>query len=275
MTAKDPTRRRPKKTAADHGEQPTQAEPGRRSDFTGEPYRTCLARLHEILRPRAYLEVGTFHGDSLKLARCAAIAVDPQFRLEHQVPGAAVPALCLFQMRSDEFFKSYDPRAILGRPIDFAFLDGMHLIEFLLRDFIQTERACHPQSVIALHDCVPLDLHMAGRDWGNMERRALSVHPNWWTGDVWKILLVLRRYRPDLTVEVLNAPPTGLVMIRGLDPESRVLIDKESGILEEFVHPSDERKLFNDYLSGFEIHETSKLSELIYKVPPSKELAFG
>jgi hypothetical protein len=244
-----------------------QNEPGRLPDFTGEHYRTCLARLHQILRPRAYLEIGTFHGDSLKLARCATIAVDPQFQLEHRVPGESMPALCLFQMRSDEFFKSYDPRAVLGRPIDFAFLDGMHLLECLLRDFINTERACHGRSVVALHDCVPVDLHMAGRAWGDMKRRALSAHPTWWTGDVWKIFPVFRRYRPDLTVEVLNAPPTGLVLIRGLDPNSHVLADQENQILEQFVNPADEAGLYEEFLSGLEINETSNLNEMLFKLP--------
>lgn len=244
-------------------------EPDRLPDFTGEHYHTCLARLHQILRPHTYFEIGSFHGDSLKLAKCATIAVDPQFRLQHQVLNPSMPALCLFQMRSDEFFKSYDPRAILGRPIDFAFLDGMHLIECLLRDFIHTERACHGRSMVALHDCVPVDLHMAGRAWGDMTRRALSVHPTWWTGDVWKILPILWQYRPDLTVEVLNAPPTGLVLVRGLDPSSRVLADQESRILEQFKNPADEAGMYKGFLSALEIRETSQLNEMLYKLPQS------
>jgi hypothetical protein len=143
----------------------------------------------------------------------------------------------------------------------------MHLVEFLLRDFIHTEKACHARSVIALHDCVPLDLHMAGREWGNLERRALSVHPDWWTGDAWKILPILRQYRPDLTVEVLNAPPTGLVIVRGLDPNSHVLANEENRILEQFVHPLDEGALFNEVLAKIELIETSKLGDMLYKLP--------
>jgi len=240
------------------------------ADFTGEHYRTCLARLHEVLKPRAYLEIGTFHGDSLKLAKCPTIAVDPQFQLEYRVPGDSQSALCLFQMRSDQFFKSYDPRAILGKPIDFAFLDGMHLLECLLRDFIHTERGCHSRSIIALHDCVPLDLYMAGRTVGDMKRRALSVHPTWWTGDVWKILLIFRQYRPDLTVEVLNAPPTGLVLVRGLDPNSGVLADHENEIIDRFRDPADERGLFDRFLSSLEPIDTRRLDEIIYKLPQTQ-----
>jgi hypothetical protein len=173
-------------------------------------------------------------------------------------------------MRSDDFFGSYDPRAILGRPIDFAFLDGMHLLECLLRDFIHTEGACHHRSVVVLHDCVPLDLHMAGRAWGDATRRALSVHPDWWTGDVWKMLPVVRQYRPDLTVEVFNAPPTGLVVIRGLDPSSRVLADHQKQIVEQFCNPRDESALFEDFLSSLEINDTSRLTEMLSQAPDSE-----
>ena len=245
-------------------------EVSRLGDFTGDHYRTCLTRLHEILKPSAYLEIGSFHGDSQKLAKCATIAVDPQFQLEYRVPGDSQSALCLFQMRSDQFFKSYDPRAILGKPIDFAFLDGMHLLECLLRDFIHTERGCHSRSIIALHDCVPLDLYMAGRTVGDMKRRALSVHPTWWTGDVWKILLIFRQYRPDLTVEVLNAPPTGLVLVRGLDPNSGVLADHENEIIDRFRDPADERGLFDRFLSSLEPIDTRRLDEIIYKLPQTQ-----
>jgi hypothetical protein len=242
---------------------PAKSEANRLAELTGDHYRSCLARLHSTLRPRSYLEIGTFHGDSLKLAKCPAIAVDPNFQLEHRVPSESIPALCLFQMRSDEFFGSYDPRAILGRPIDFAFLDGMHLLECLLRDFIHTEKVCHSRSVVVLHDCIPLDLHMAGRAWNDMKRRALSVHPEWWTGDVWKIFAVFRRYRPDLTVEVFDAPPTGLVVIRGIDPSSPVLADHQKQIIDLFGNSNGESALFEDFLSNLEIKPTSRLAEML------------
>src|SRR5256885_12302956 len=35
-----------------------------------------------------------------------------------------------------------------GRPVDLAFIDGMHLFEFALRDFVNLERYCAPGSTI-------------------------------------------------------------------------------------------------------------------------------
>ena len=77
----------------------------------------------------------------------------------------------------------------------------MHLFEYLLRDFMNTEAASDPKGVIMMHDLVPHDLAMTTRD--------LSAIRGAWTGDVWKLLPILQRWRPDLTLTMLNLRPTG------------------------------------------------------------------
>jgi hypothetical protein len=205
-------------------------------DLSGAPYHEMLARLHAVLRPRSYLEIGVETGATLALARCAAIGIDPVFRfadieLVRQI--TAKPSLMLYQMPSDAFFADHDPTALLGRPIEMAFLDGMHRCEYLLRDFMNTERHCRPNAVVALHDCVPLELPMAERIAG-----ADSVDPRrrlMWTGDVWRTVLLLRRVRPDLQITVLDAAPTGLVLITNLDPASTKLRDGYAGFVQQMM----------------------------------------
>lgn len=194
-------------------------------DFTGATYLAVLGRLHDALQPRRYLEVGTFDGTSLAVARCASIAVDPGFPFADMATVAGVidkPSLMLFRMTSDAFFAAHDPAALLGGPVQFAFLDGMHRCEFLLRDFINTERHCARNSVIALHDCLPLEASIADRAY----RSRPSIAPWrswWWAGDVWRTARLLRLVRPDLSFTILDAPPTGLVLVTNLDPGSTVL----------------------------------------------------
>ena len=144
-------------------------------DHTGDNYRTVLERLHSALHPSTYLEIGTHAGASLSLARCSSIAIDPKFALETNVFGGK--RRChLFQMASDEFFAEYDPICLFGRPIQFAFLDGMHWSEFLLRDFINTEKFSSNNSVIAIHDCIPLDIYSARRNVNDTKHRdALGI----------------------------------------------------------------------------------------------------
>ena len=197
----------------------------------GDNYQTVLAQLHRALRPKTYLEVGMLHGETFALAQCPAIGVDPELRIS-TASLAGKPRIHLFQTTSDRFFEENDPKALLGGPVEMAFLDGMHLFEFLLRDFMNTEAHCRPNAIIALHDCVPTDVGMTRRD-PYAPSEGLTRNPGMWTGDVWKIVPVLRRHRPDLRLHVLDAPSTGLVLVTGLDPASTVLRERYHAILDE------------------------------------------
>lgn len=199
----------------------------------GEHYYQVLTRLHRVLEPRSYLEIGIRDGRSFALARCASIGIDPAFNI---IPAAVVnkPASHLFRMGSDAFFARHDPQALLGGPVDVAFLDGMHLFEFLLRDFMHVEQQCRPNSVIALHDCLPGDVGMTRRERAWTEAAGPTRSQVAWTGDVWKVLSILRALRPDLRILALDAAPTGLVLVTGLDPASTVLRERYFDIVEEF-----------------------------------------
>jgi hypothetical protein len=137
------------------------------------------------------------------------------------------PKLLLFQMPSDDFFAQHDPENLLGGKIDFAFLDGMHRCEFLLRDFINTERCCKPNSVIALHDCLPVETALTERVPGT-QPRPVPHRQGWWAGDVWRTALLLKRFRPDLSITALDAFATGLILVTNLDPHSTALGDNYS-----------------------------------------------
>lgn len=189
-------------------------------------YLSYLQSWHTRCRPNVYFEIGTESGASLGFANCISIAVDPRFQLEADV-SRNKPQLHLFQGTSDDFFAS---RLIerLGLGIDLAFLDGMHLFEYLLRDFINTERLMSAKGQIALHDCVPFNRLMAERDWDKARTQS-------WAGDVWKLIPILREYRPDLRVEVLDLAPTGLVVVSDLDPQNHVLSDRYEEIVGRFL----------------------------------------
>lgn len=187
----------------------------------GAYYLDVLRRLHGAFEPRTYFEVGTLAGDTLRLARCPSIAVDPAFELNEDVLSLNRQAR-LFEMTSDAFFARQTPAKSLGRPIDLAFLDGLHQFDFLLRDFINTERNCSPGSIIVMHDCLPGDAFMTRPVAQAMESGPTNF-PNYWTGDVWKIVPVLRAARPDLKITVLDSQPTGLAVVQRLDPANRLL----------------------------------------------------
>jgi hypothetical protein len=201
-------------------------------DLDGEDYLVVLERLHAELKPQTYLEVGTSRGNSLRLAACASVAVDPAFQLTADVIGEK-PVCAFYQMPSDRYFARHDPQAVLGGPVEMAFLDGLHRCEFLLRDFINTERHCRTNAVVMLHDCVPVELPITERV---NQGHAIHEHRrNWWLGDVWRTLLALKRRRPDLRMTVLDAAPSGLVCITNLNPRSTVLSDDYPAIVAQML----------------------------------------
>ena len=193
-------------------------------NFPGPFYLEVIAMFHSHLRPRTYLEIGVETGQSIALARreTRAIGIDP----EPKITQGLAPGTSIHATTSDEYFAAHDVRAEFGGlPIDLAFIDGMHQFEFALRDFINIERHCTSRSTILIHDCYPLSRHTAER-----ERRTA-----FWSGDIWRLVLLLRKYRPDLSVKVIGTAPTGLGMVRGLDPDSRVLQEKYDAIVGEFL----------------------------------------
>lgn len=190
----------------------------------GPEYLDYLAMIHGWLRPRAYVEIGVAGGNSIALAGpgTRAIGIDPAPEIGWPLP----PNITVFKQTSDEFFASHDLRRLLdGLPVDLAFIDGMHRFEFALRDFVNLEKHCHSGATMLLDDCCPFDRRSAQRE------RATQF----WTGDVWRIIPALRKYRPGLRIHTIATAPTGLCVLRGLDPGSRVLEDNFAAIVKEFL----------------------------------------
>jgi hypothetical protein len=190
----------------------------------GPPYREVLARIHRLLRPDTYLEIGVEHGGTLALATTASVAagVDPaELPLEKTLPKGAR----IYRTKSDDFFAKETMATVFGgKTVDLAFIDGMHWFEYAVRDFAHTERWASNSAVVVLHDCLPVSRTAARRE-------RVST---FWAGDVWKTLACLLDYRSDLVVHVVPTPPSGLVVVRNLDPASKVLEQKSVEIVERY-----------------------------------------
>jgi hypothetical protein len=208
-----------------------------------------LRHLHATTRPRSYLEIGVNDGRSLAISRTPSVAVDPDYRI-------TAPLRCdlhLVRSTSDEFFARPDPINHLrsgrnpirnlrrGRPpfawyrggtvVDLAFIDGMHLFEYALRDFMNVECFAGPASAIVLDDMLPRNVDEAARD----------RHTQAWTGDVYKLAAVLRQHRPDLLLLPMDTQPTGVLVVLGADPASTILRDRYERLLDEWVVPDPQR----------------------------------
>ncbi len=187
-----------------------------------------LRGLHEVLRPRSYFEIGVRDGMSLTHSRVPSVAVDPAFASDREI-------MCdvhLVRTTSDEFFAREHPFAHLPQPVvDLAFIDGMHLAEYALRDFINTERWCRPGSVVLLDDMLPRTVEEAGRG------RTGAAEHGAWAGDVYKLTAALRARRPDLLVVEVDTEPTGTVLVLNPDPHDRTLLAAYDDLARAFVTP--------------------------------------
>jgi hypothetical protein len=200
-----------------------------RAKLPGEDFLAYLARFHELLRPRVYLEIGVDVGRTLSLAKppTRVIGVDPVVKVNPAGANRELTApTTLFELESDVFFESDAATgALAGESVDLAFVDGLHLFEQALRDFLHIERHGGPESVILFHDCLPLTAATASR----------QRSTGFWTGDVWKIAPILKERRPDLTMFLVPTYPTGLLVVTGLDPRSQVLEEGLPGIVAEWT----------------------------------------
>jgi hypothetical protein len=173
-----------------------------------------LAALHQKLNPRTYLEIGVQHGESLGLSRVPSIGIDPDFSIKHELQAD----IHLVRATSDEFFARRNPLAHLPiKTLDLAFIDGMHLAEWALRDYLAVERFTHPGSVVVFDDMLPQRAVEANR------YRVTSS----WTGDVYKALEALRELRPDLVVIEVATTGSGVAVV--LSPDAA-----RGGVLEGY-----------------------------------------
>jgi len=177
--------------------------------FPGPNYLEWLRWLHDRLRPRWYCEIGVEYGRSFELIRpeTQAVGIDPVPRIERPPTSRAK----LFPMRSDDFFLAGSANTVLGdERFDFGFIDGLHVFDQVVRDFVHLERFSRADAVIAIHDVLPLC-----EDVATPLRRTL-----FWTGDAFRALLVLAELRPDLRVAAIPCFPSGLALITGLNPQN-------------------------------------------------------
>jgi hypothetical protein len=189
--------------------------------FPGPDYLEVIRWVHQILKPSLYIEIGVEGGNSLSntLPTTKSIGIDPAPNPASRRNGD------IYAMTSDKFFAKVEAGKISGvHGYSLAFIDGLHTYDQALRDFINLEKLSSADSVIMLHDCIPLD-------------EISSSNPRisqFYTGDVWKTLLIIVRNRPDLKICIVPAWPSGLVLVRGLNSKSNLLNEKFSVLVDQY-----------------------------------------
>jgi hypothetical protein len=190
----------------------------------GDNYFVWLERFHAALAPETYLEIGIARGQSLACARppTRAVGVDPEPAINSQMKAETH----IFCETSDVFFAERRLATLLrDKPLALAFVDGLHVFQQSLKDFMHVEAVCGPLSVVLIHDTLPLD------EPTQRPERKTKFH----TGDVWKTVICLKHYRPDLEILTIATPPAGLTVVLGLNRNSHVLLDRFDEAVSRFI----------------------------------------
>lgn len=193
-----------------------------RAAFPGVFYDDWLKWFHQKLNPATYVEIGIETGRVLAHANppTLAIGIDPDYHIEVEMRADTR----LFRETSDDFFRNHDLPGMLGqRKVEFAFIDGLHTFDQALKDFINLERLSKPATIILFHDVQPVVPETADR----------NRHTMFWVGDTWKVMAILKKFRPDLTIFNIPAYPSGLGVVTQLDPASTALAAQYEPIIAE------------------------------------------
>ena len=228
------------------------------NDFVlkGTYYIDFLKFLHNELKPASYLEIGTSEGHSLSFVTCDSVAVDPKFAISSDVI-VNKRRIFFFQESSDDFFLDFPFASIFPDGFDLIFIDGMHRFEFALRDFMNSEKNAGKRSLILLHDVLPQNERIARRVFVPGEEG--DETKDWWVGDVWKVIPILKKYRGDLKIIYFDSPPSGLTACYNLDPSSSVLESNYYDILESYRKLTFEEYSQEAMFNSCELYDTKFL----------------
>lgn len=179
-----------------------------------------LTEVHLLVQPETYLETGVQYGHSLNLARAAkcAIGIDPEPLVVQS--GNQI----IYKATADDYF-TYVVEPEMR--VDLAFIDGSHMFEDALRDFINIEHHSHAGTVVVFDDVLPYNSAVGGR----------TLVPGHWAGDVWKIKPIFDWVRSNsgLTYQLIDTEPTGTMLVWGLDRGNHDLKMAYQTIRDDFM----------------------------------------
>ena len=202
-------------------------------------YLDFLNALHQNIF-EVYFEIGSRTGASLALSQSPSIAIDPFFQLKHSPIGKKDFCL-IFQETSDSFFENTLPK-FSHLKCQLAFIDGMHLFEYALRDFINLSKISSEKALFLFHDAIPWSYKMSTRN-----NKALGRNEAW-TGDIWKLVPILMDAGMKDNSHLLTSSPSGLLAI--LNPEKKLIAELEKNY-DEICAKWLNEELNQDYLLDF------------------------
>ncbi len=208
-----------------------------RSQWAWSPRRiNAIAR---GLSANRYLEIGVAHGDTaqhIRVRERVGVDPDPRFDVTKLPKGFR-----FFAVESDAYFASLTPESVF----DIAFIDGLHTFEQTKSDLFNA-LAHVPRGVILIDDTVPSDDIAAIRDQQESlaQRRVVGSDDTRWMGEVWKLVVYIDRYLPQLDFRTIVGGGNEQTLVWRRQPGEVVSVS--SGDEEATIAGLDYGEIFGD-----------------------------
>ena len=180
---------------------------------------THINRALAAVRGEVYVEIGVRDASCFRQINAPIkIGIDPAPAHPDYSLG---PGERYFQMTSDAFFAEEAERALRGKRIDAALVDGLHEFGQALRDVLNLERWMAPHGIIFIHDCNP------------KRREHTESFAGAWNGDVWKAAYFLKSRRTDLSFFTLKHD-FGVGVLSGFGARKEAPRPPDAEVLKQF-----------------------------------------
>jgi hypothetical protein len=145
---------------------------------------------------RKYLEIGVATGATFHAINAAEkTAVDPRFLFDIEAARAEHSNSTYWPITSDEYFATCPaiPR------FDVVFIDGLHVFEQVLRDFLNVLSHLQDRGVIIIDDVRPYSYasSLADEAVTRKIREATGDSDDAWMGDVFKLISFIDTFMPE------------------------------------------------------------------------------
>lgn len=212
-----------------------------------------------------YLEIGVRDGKTIaEIKAKSKIGVDPAYKLKKSLDLKRVLGLNdfkLFKLTSDDFFEN-KAKKVFPNGIDVVFVDGLHNYDQSLRDVVNSLKFLKKNGFLVLHDCNPKGAAQAypikesyDEVVNKLQKEGIAGWTGEWNGDVWKTIVHLRAFHPELEVRTIDTDQ-GLGVIYFGKNKNLLKVGKEELINADFNLLEENRNEFlglisvNDFLSA-------------------------
>jgi predicted O-methyltransferase YrrM len=173
-----------------------------------------INKIANVIKAESYLEIGVETGKTLEgVEVLQKTGVDPKFLFNRDKNFKKNTKL--FEMTSDDFFRQMASSNFLEITFDLIFIDGLHTLSQVKRDFLNSKRVISHNGVIIIDDTVPIDEFSAlpsQEDCYRLRKASGKNDDGSWHGDVFKLIcqLSLAKYEPlrMATISDLSNPKT-------------------------------------------------------------------